>query len=160
MTTDPAILTQLTTILDAIRDYGDPRRASAEWKQAYKLLQAMGLPAGRVTHVVGMRDVAGLEGLLAEVVDPAVAASAVPPPVDVPDMETCRRALRAFRKRLSLTRLDDESRISSHNLLTKGEDSSILAIEPPNEWPEAVWLELVRQGKLVNAGHGFYRMPK
>ena len=48
----------------AIRGYDDARRAAGEWKQVYKLLHKTDLPAGRVTHVVGMRDVAGLTELI------------------------------------------------------------------------------------------------
>ncbi|HUU69164.1 MAG TPA: hypothetical protein VM186_06545 [Planctomycetota bacterium] len=158
MAKDPATLTRLDELIAAIRSCGDPRRASAEWKQVYRLLQQTGLPAARVTHVVGMRDVAGLAGLIDQLREPAPAA---PPPADVPDAETCKRAMRAFRKRLALIRLDDESKISSRSPLSKGADRAVTnAIIPPNEWPEAVWQELARQGKLVHIGHGFYELPK
>ncbi|NQT87086.1 hypothetical protein HQ560_09995 [bacterium] len=67
--------------------------------------------------------------------------------------------MRAFRKRLKFTRLDDESRITSHNPLSKGKDVTVSAgITPPNEWPEAVWKELVRQGKLNAIGQGIYEL--
>ncbi|HUW30482.1 MAG TPA: hypothetical protein VM223_02605 [Planctomycetota bacterium] len=158
MAKDPATLTRLDELITAIRNCGDPRRASAEWKQVYRLLQQTDLPAARVTYIVGMRDVDGLAGLIDQLREPA---PAMPPPADVPDAETCKRAMRAFRKRLALIRLDDESKISSRSPLSKGADRAVTnAIIPPSEWPEAVWQELARQGKLVHIGRGFYELPK
>jgi hypothetical protein len=40
--------------------------------------------------------------------------------------------------------------------MSGGGGSSIVAITPPNQYPRAVWEELVRQGKLKHAGHGTY----
>ena len=158
MASAPTTVTKLDELMTAIRGYDDPRQAAGEWKQVYKLLQETDLPAARVTHVVGMRDVAGLTELIDQLRAPAAAVA--PPQADAPDAETCRRALRAFRKRLALTRLDDESKISSHSPLSKGADSRIAAIIPPMEWPESVWQELAGQGRLRYIGDGFYELPK
>jgi hypothetical protein len=153
MTSDPTTLAKLDELLAALRGYDDPRRAAGEWKQVYKLLQKTDLPAGRVTGVVGMRDVAGLAALIDQLRAPAAA-------VEAPDAETCRKALQAFRKRLSLTVLDEQSKLG-HSPLTKGADSGVpAALVPPKEWPESVWQELVRQGRLRYIGHGFYELPK
>ena len=158
MTSDPATVTRLDELIAAIRGYDNPRRAAGEWKQVYKLLQSTDLPALRVTHVVGMRDTAGLTELVNQLRNPA--ATTTLSQADTPDAETCRRAMRAFRKRLALTCLDDESKISSHSPLSKGPGSGATAIIPPSEWPEPVWRELVRQGKLRDIGHGFYELAK
>lgn len=139
----------LEELVTAIRTYPDPRRAAAEWKAVYKLLQQTDLPAIRVTNVVAGRDMVRLAELIGQLVTPSA------PPPDAPDAETCRQALKAFRKRLSLTRLDDESRLG-RSPLSKGEGSGIKAISPPVEWPEAVWQELARQGRLKSMGHGLY----
>ncbi len=158
MTGDPTTVTKLDELLTAIRGYDDPRRAGDEWKQVYRLLQKTDLPSVRVTHVVGMRDVVRLTDLIEQLRAPA-SASAAPP--EAPSAETCRRALRAFRKRLALTRLDDESQINSHSPLSKGADSRATAvIVPPSDWPESVWQELVRQGNLRYIGHGCYELTK
>ncbi|HAK97134.1 MAG TPA: hypothetical protein DCM87_19630 [Planctomycetes bacterium] len=92
--------------------------------------------------------------------EPAPAAPPPPPDADVPSTETCRLAMRAFRARLAFTRLDDESRVCSRNPLSKGEASSIAAINPPIEWPKSVWQELVRQGRLRYMGNGCYALPE
>ena len=78
---------------------------------------------------------------------------------DAPSSEVCAKAFLAFRKRFALTVLDEESKLG-RNPLTKGAKSTIAGIIPPNEWPEAVWQELVRQGKLRYLGRGFYEPVK
>ncbi len=69
--------------------------------------------------------------------------------------EELKLALKAFNRRLRLTRLDDESRLG-HGAMTGGGKSGIVAITPPNEYPRAMWDELVRQGKLRYSGHGLF----
>ena len=157
MTDDSTTVAKLDELMAAIGGYDDPRRASNEWKQVYKLLQKAHAPAGRVGPVVGMRDVAGL----AELIEQLRAPDAAPPPpdADAPDAETCKRAMRAFRKRLALTRLDEESKLG-RGPLSKGAAGGSTSITTPVEWPNAVWQELVRQGKLRYIGHGLYELPK
>ena len=81
-------------------------------------------------------------------------ANADSPP---PTKEELKQALKAFKKRLKLTRLDAESQLRGGPLST-GQDSGIVAIQPPSQFPQAVWDELVRQGKLKPAGHGTYEL--
>lgn len=69
--------------------------------------------------------------------------------------EELKGAFKAFKKRLKLTRLDDESRIGKKPL-SSGRGSGIVAIAPPNQYPQSVWDELVRQGKLKPMGSGTY----
>ena len=68
-----------------------------------------------------------------------------------------KNALEAFKRRLKLTRLDDESPLG-HGAMGRGGRSGIVAIPPPTRYPQAVWNESVRQGKLRRAGHGFYEL--
>jgi len=75
---------------------------------------------------------------------------AVPP-------EELKKALKAFRKRLKLTRLENESKLGG-GPLSSGKTSEIVAITPPNQFPQAAWDELVRQKKLKPAGHGMYEL--
>jgi hypothetical protein len=156
MTSDPETVAKLDELLAAIRGYDDPRRAAAEWKLVFKLLQKAQLPSAQVAGIVGMRDVGRLSQTIDQLRPTDGAAAAAPAGADVPDSETCKRALTAFRKRSALTRLDEESKISSHSPLSKGKQAHAAAIVLPDEWPQPVWDELVRQGKIRNIGHGFY----
>jgi hypothetical protein len=58
--------------------------------------------------------------------------------------EERKRALKAFKKRLKLTRLDDESGLSRGG----GKKSGITGITPPSGHPAGIWEELVTLGKL------------
>lgn len=76
---------------------------------------------------------------------------------DQPSKEQLKAAFKAFKKRLKLTRLEEESKISRRPV-TGGRSSDIVAITPPNQYPQAVWDELVRQGKLKKGGQGTYEL--
>ena len=84
-----------------------------------------------------------------------------PEPAAQPDpaarKEELRFAMKAFRKRLKLTKLDDESRIG-HGPMSGGGKSGVVAITPPNQFSKDVWEELADQGKLKRAGRGIYEL--
>ncbi len=58
--------------------------------------------------------------------------------------EELKRALKAFKKRLKLTKLDEESGLSRGG----GKKSGITGITPPTGHPPGIWEELVSKGKL------------
>jgi hypothetical protein len=68
-----------------------------------------------------------------------------------------KQAIKAFKKRLKLTRLDEESNLGG-GPFSKGQGSGIVAIQPPNQYPREVWEKLVEQGKLRRAGQGMYEL--
>lgn len=76
---------------------------------------------------------------------------------EAPTKEQLKAALKAFKKRLKLTQLDDDSKIAG-GPLSKGKGAAIVAISPPNQFSQAVWDELVKQGKLRYVGDGLYEM--
>src|SRR5262245_31054968 len=76
-----------------------------------------------------------------------------------PTAQELKAALKAFRKRLKLVRLDAESSLGG-GPLSGGKRSLIVAISPPDQFPQAVWDELVRQGKLKKAGRGQYELAE
>ncbi|MBU0755991.1 MAG: hypothetical protein KJ645_12680 [Planctomycetes bacterium] len=80
-----------------------------------------------------------------------------PTPQEGHTKEELKHALKVFKKRLKLMRLDDESRIGGGSM-SGGNKSGIVAIRPPNQIPKSIWDELVRQGKLKEAGHGLYEL--
>ena len=75
------------------------------------------------------------------------------------DKVVLKRALKAFRKRLKIIRLDDESS-HSRGAFSGGKVSGIVAVRPPDQFPQAVWDELVKQGKLIVGSHSLYELPK
>jgi len=77
----------------------------------------------------------------------------------VPTSQELKAAMKAFRRRLKLTCLDDQSRIGV-GPMSSGRRSGIVGIMPPDQFPQAVWDELVRQGKLKRAGSGLYELPQ
>lgn len=79
------------------------------------------------------------------------------PSVTPPTAEELKKAFKAFKKRLKLTRLDEESKLGG-GPMSSGRDSGIVAMAPPGQFPQAVWDALVKQGRLKYAGHGTYEL--
>jgi hypothetical protein len=67
--------------------------------------------------------------------------------------EELKRAYKAFKKRLKLARLDDESGLSKGS-----KRSGIAGITPPNGHPQGIWEELVVLGRLKREGSGTYSL--
>lgn len=78
-------------------------------------------------------------------------------PEDYTNPEYLKKAYKTFRKRLRLTRLDAESTLGS-GALSGGQKSGIVAIRPPNNFPQEVWDKLVEMGKLRTEGMGLYEL--
>ena len=72
-----------------------------------------------------------------------------------PTRDELRRAMKAFKKRLKVMRLDDESKLGG-GPLSSGRDSGLVAIRPPDTFPQEVWDALVAQGRLAEERHGLY----
>jgi hypothetical protein len=86
-------------------------------------------------------------------------SSAGPAPAGTPSPDELKKALKAFKKRLNLTRLDDESNLGG-GPMSGGRASGVVAITPPDQFPQSVWDELVRQGKLKKGSRGMYELIK
>lgn len=69
-----------------------------------------------------------------------------------------KSAMKAFKKRLKLTSLDDDSHLGRGAF--SGGHTGVFAIRPPSQFPQEVWNELCKQGKLRDSGHGLYELPK
>ena len=86
------------------------------------------------------------------VTQPAPAASGV-------SEDQKKQAVHAFKKRLKLTKLNDESRLGGGRPTTGGKKSEVMGIVPPREFPRAVWDALAKDGKIKDMGGGFFKMP-
>ena len=71
--------------------------------------------------------------------------------------EDLRKAMKAFKKHLKLTRLDDDSRIG-HSPLTGNNRTKVVAIQPPSGFGREIWEELADKGLLKRDGTGFYEL--
>ena len=80
-------------------------------------------------------------------------------PLTKHDREVLKRALKAFRKRLKIFRLHDESSVGG-GPMSSGRESGIVGVAAPDQYPQEVWDELVRQKRLVAApDDGIYELP-
>ncbi len=70
--------------------------------------------------------------------------------------EELKKALKAFKKRMKMTQLDDESKLG-HSPLTGG-GAKIVAIQPPSGFGREIWEELASRGDLKADGGGFYAL--
>jgi len=81
-------------------------------------------------------------------------APTTPPSFTAQEM---KGALKAFKKRLKVMRLDSESgKITGP--LSSGRTSSIMAITPPHQFHRDIWDALVKEGRLKYEGHGIYEL--
>ena len=71
--------------------------------------------------------------------------------------EDMKKALKAFRKRLKLTQLDEDSRLS-HGPMSGGGKEKVISIQPPAGFGREIWEELVEKGFLRRDGIGFYQL--
>jgi len=70
--------------------------------------------------------------------------------------EELKKALKAFKKRMKLTQLDDDSKLG-HSPLT-GSKSKVISIQPPAGFGKEIWEELADKGYLKRDGIGFYEL--
>ncbi|HEV8606699.1 MAG TPA: hypothetical protein VGQ99_15095 [Tepidisphaeraceae bacterium] len=70
--------------------------------------------------------------------------------------EEMRKALKALKKRLKMTQLDDDSKLG-HSPLSKSRDR-IVSIQPPAGFGKEIWEELADAGFLKRDGVGFYEV--
>jgi hypothetical protein len=71
--------------------------------------------------------------------------------------EELKKALKAFKKRLKLTRLDEESKIG-HGPLSGTGKSRVISIQPPLGFGKEIWEELATRGYLKHDGVAFYEL--
>ena len=73
--------------------------------------------------------------------------------------EELKKALRAFKKRMKLTQLDDDSKIG-HGPMSSGSREKVVSIQPPVGFGREIWEELTEKGYLKRDGIGFYEFVK
>jgi hypothetical protein len=71
--------------------------------------------------------------------------------------EELRKALKAFKKRLKVTQLDDDSQLT-RKPLTGSPKARTVAIQPPAGFGREIWEELAEKGFLKRDTIGFYEL--
>mgnify|MGYP001246170375 CR=1 FL=1 len=147
-------------ILEALQVDG---AAASLWGDLHRALADAGIQGGDIMPLILARDMDAISAALDRLdqglsaLDQSEEAEQASPTEDVPD-DIKRQAMKAFRKRLKLTRLDHESRLGV-GPLTGGKNASFDSILPPHEFPDVVWKALAAEGQLESTGRGFYQLP-
>ena len=149
MYTPPLALLSRTLIGIAGELAADPANAQS-WSRAEAALGPASASEPELARIIAAKDAAALRALA----DGWVSGTTMLPE---PDRALLKRALKAFKKRLKVTRLDEESRLGV-GAMTGGKQSSVVGITPPDGFAPEVWEELVRQKRLAGGRHGIYEL--
>jgi hypothetical protein len=146
------LITRLRAVHARAAASTSPADAEAAWRDADDAVRAAGAAEeADVALPVMERDAAALGALLQ-------AWDARRTPLTAWDKAVLDRALNALKRRLKLTRADDEFS-SSRNPMSRGATSGITGVRPPEPYTPDVWELLVAHGRLRDAGDGLLEMP-
>ncbi len=144
---------KLRQMVGELRAAPPSRKTDEGWALVQRLLGRMPVDPNRANAACDARDIDALDALVTHLEAPAPEVAADD---SIPESEL-EHALRAFKKRLKVMRLADESKLGGRQL-TGGRKSEIDAIIPPTEFPREVWVALAVKGQLRDAGGGFYSL--
>lgn len=150
-------LEKVRSIVNEIRAMNNPMKLLDQWALTGRLLSRMPTDQAAVAAAVKARDLDALDAIVTALENPSPQSTpkAFSAEVSQTDMEA---ALKAFKKRLKLARLADESKLGGH-YTTGGKQSQIDAIVAPTEFRPEVWKALEQAGRLKYTGQGFYALP-
>jgi len=143
-----------------LRSIADPVRAMDSWTLLGRLLSRLPVDQAELKTICDSRDAVGLDVMISKLEDPEAFKTKEEPLPEYSQAEL-NEALRVFRHRLKFKKLDDESKISQRDVTT-GKSANIDSIQPPppSEFDPRIWKVLVKAGKLVDAGSGFFHEPR
>jgi len=185
---DEAMIQRLQEIISDLALEADKGKSASLWKAAGMTLAKTSYDSLKAARVIADRNVEALAKIVSEltarakeprpaatvpaavasVTNTAVAATvkvtpaapaATLPAAGPPAADELKSALRAFKKRLKVTRLDSESKLSSR-ALTGGQKCGIVAISPPSDYRRECWEILANEGKIKRAGGGLYEFVR
>lgn len=148
------VVQKLRQLANEVRSPASPAKANEAWALAERLLARLPVDQHDARKACAARNADALHAIVERLENPtqtAVSGASIPEA----DLE---RALRAFKKRLKVMRLADESKLQGRRL-SSGRESEIDAIVPPTDFPPAVWIALAERGDLKHTGGGFYSLP-
>ena len=144
--------------VDELRPLLESGESGAAWGDLQRLLVKAKADTSAVASAVIGRDLAAIDHIVNVLrgleTDEPEEEEVLP---DIPG-ETLREAMKAFRKRMKLMRLDHESKLG-RSPLTSGRDAAFESILPPEQFPADVWRVLAARGELESTGRGFYKLP-
>lgn len=146
-------LEKLREVTDTIGNSTNGLQIVDAWTLAARLLTRFPVDPAESKRVLAAKDHPGLDAMVRQLENPAPREPATAPATITEGDMTA--ALKAFRKRLKLTRLDQESKLGGR-YTSGGKKSDIDAIVPPTDFPPAVWKALEAAGRLTHTGGGFY----
>ena len=141
-------MAEIEGMIESLRELDEP----ATWGRLQRSLLKLKAAPGMVARAVIGRDLELLRG--EESVPDAPEAPALP---EVEE-EVLREAMKAYRKRMKLMKLDHESKLGRSPLST-GKGADFESILPPEQYGPEVWQVLAARGQLEATGHGFYKLP-
>jgi len=150
------ILQKLRQLHTDITQAKDGFKVVDAWQLAERLLLRYPVNLDEAARVFKEKDAEGLGRLIDKLENPEPKAAQ-----DLPDYthDELAHAMKAFRKRLKLMRLSDESRLGGR-YTSGGRKSNIDAITPPEDLPPQIWKVLARDGKLKDTGNGFFALTE
>ncbi len=150
-------LTQKLRQLHAdIAKSGDGFQIVDAWAMVDRLMGRLPVDQAQLKRVIAEKDAQGLKAMLDELEAPPAPKAGPAATFPAPEMDA---AMRAFKKRLKVMILSDESRLGGR-YTTGGRTSKIDAIEPPPDFDRKIWKALAASGQLIDTGGGFYSLPK
>ena len=141
------LLTRLRAIRARLEAASDPSTTEAVWRAAERDLAAAGAQEDAAAALpILERALPELDALLDGWQSKSI-------PLTEWDQAVLKRAMNAFKKRLKITRADDEYS-SSRNPMSHGATSSITGVRPPEAYTADIWELLVAHGRLNDPGDG------
>lgn len=144
--------------MNEIKSGTNPKATQPNWDLAANLAGRFPVDAARLKRTVFEKNIADMDAIVAELEQRVAASSHKPVVGQGIDKGTLDAALRAFKKRLKVSRLADESKLGGR-YTSGGRQSNIDAIQPPSEFGPEVWKALEAEGRLKHTGQGFYAEP-
>ncbi|MEC8818402.1 MAG: hypothetical protein VXX30_04890 [Planctomycetota bacterium] len=152
---DEGAMAEIEGMIESLRELDEP----ATWGRLQRSLLKLKADPGMVARAVIGRDLEGVQRTLNVLrgEEPVQAAPEAPALPEVEE-EVLREAMKAYRKRMKLMKLDHESKLGRSPLST-GKGADFESILPPEQYGPEVWQVLAARGQLEATGHGFYKLP-
>ncbi|MEM1072520.1 MAG: hypothetical protein AAGH71_06845 [Planctomycetota bacterium] len=126
------------------------------WALAERLTLRLPVDLDEASRVFKDKDADGLLAIIDRLENPPKKEEAELPEFHHDDLAA---AMRAFKKRLKVIRLNDESKLGGR-YTSGGRTSKVDAIEPPGGFDPLIWRALAASGRLTDTGGGFYALAE